>query len=499
MPDERTELPKKSRLLVVSNRLPIVLEKNEKGDWEANPGSGGLVTALAPVLKNRGGVWIGWPGVTGVSEDELHSAMVEASRSSGFNLMPVHLSEEEKRKYYNGAANEMILPLFHDMLCRCIFDESYWSYYTRVNGKFAEKILEIRKKDDFIWIHDYHLMGVADALRQIEENSRIAFFLHTPFPTPDLFMRLPWRFELLRSLLQYDLIGLQTIRDQRNFIQCVRKNIKTVSVEGDGQVMALDFGERNVRVGAFAISIDFKEFSSVAAGSEVALKTNEIHEQILGAQNILGIDRLDYSKGIPERLEAFRYALEKYPELHQKVILTQVVVPSRRNIPDYEDLKTEIERLVSDINGEFTGFDWVPIRYIFRSLTRSELVAFYRASQVALITPLKDGMNLIAKEYCASNVDENGVLILSEFAGAAVQLQEHALIVNPHDRNGVAEAIYQAVTMKADERRQRMKKLRQEIREADIFWWVNAFLQASVSRSLDNFGEIDDYRPQIEI
>ncbi len=486
-------------MMVVSNRLPIILDQNEQGEWQARPGSGGLVTALAPVLKNRGGLWIGWPGVTQFPENELEKAMAEAAIASGFNLKPVELTELEREKYYRGAANEMIWPLFHDMPGRCNFDPSYWPFYEQVNRKFAEKIVENIEKGDFIWVHDYHLMDVGNELRSLGVKDKTAFFLHIPFPPPDIFMRLPWRFDLLRALLAYDLIGLQTLRDQRNFIQCVRKNIKTVSVHGRGHVLTLDFGERQVRVGAFPISIDYHDFASTADSKEVANKAWYIHEQMPGVNIILGIDRLDYSKGILERIKAFQYALSRYPELLEKVILVQVVVPSRRNIPEYEDLKIEIERLVGEVNGEFTRFDWVPIHYIFRSLTRTELLAYYRTSEIALITPLKDGMNLIAKEFCASSIEENCVLILSEFAGAAAQLQKNALMVNPHDQQGVAEAIYRAFKMAPEERRERMRQLRKNIEKTDIYWWVNSFLQASIAKTLNNFSRPEDYRPQFEL
>lgn len=496
--NEPEQVPK-PRLMVVSNRLPVILERGDGGEWQARPGSGGLVTALAPVLKNRGGLWIGWPGITEVPVEELESALTEATLASGFNLKPVELTQAEKKKYYHGSANEMIWPLFHDMLDRCNFDPSYWPIYQQVNRKFAEKIIENIESGDFIWVHDYHLMDVANELRSLGFKDKVAFFLHIPFPSPDIFMRLPWRFDLLRALLAYDLIGLQTMRDQRNFIQCVRKNIKTVSVRGRGHVLTLDFGEWKVRVGAFPISIDYHDFASSAGRTEVANKAWYIHEQMSQVQILLGIDRLDYSKGIPERLKAYKYALSNYPELREKIILVQVVVPSRRNIPEYEDLKTEIERLVSEINGEFTRFDWVPIHYVFRSLTHTELLAYYRTSEIALVTPLKDGMNLIAKEFCASSIEENCVLILSEFAGAAAQLQKNALMVNPHDQQGVAEAIFRAFKMPLPERRERMRQLRKTIERTDVYWWVNAFLQASFAKTLNNFSRPEDYRPQIEL
>jgi trehalose 6-phosphate synthase len=282
-------------------------------------------------------------------------------------------------------------------------------------------------------------------------------------------------------------------------MQCARTLIKDLSVQGKGQVVTLRFGDRDVRVGAFPISIDFKEFASMASTQGVANGAWYIHEQLPNVQIILGVDRLDYTKGILERLEAFRNALLRYPELQEKVVFVQVVVPSRCEIPKYQELKIEIERLVSEINGQFTRSGWVPIHYLFRSLDRSELVAYYRTAEVAMITPLKDGMNLIAKEYCASSLEEDCILILSEFAGTAAQLQKGALLVNPHDKEGVADAIYKALKMSTGERRQRMKKLRVSVKKHDIYWWVDSFLDAAIAKHLDNFPIMEEYLPQIEI
>ncbi len=491
--------PLKTRLTIVSNRLPLSLRRDEQGRWISEPGSGGLVTALAPVLRNRGGLWIGWPGTVGVSAEKVTEILERAMPNSGFSLKAVLLTPEERDKYYLGFANEIIWPLFHDFPSRCNFDPSYWYAYAKVNRRFAGVIKRHSGSGDYIWVHDYHLMSVAQALREIGVEGRIGFFLHIPFPPLDIFLRLPWRFQILRSLLAYDLLGFQTPRDRRNFVQCVRALIKDVSVHGRGPVLSLGLGNRNVRVGAFPISIDFKEFANLASTKEVADGAWYIHEQLPNMHIILGIDRLDYTKGIPERLEAFRNALIRYPELKGRVVFVQIVVPSRRTIPEYEDLKIEIERLVSEINGLFTSSGWVPIHYLFRSLDRSELVAYYRTAEIGVITPLKDGMNIIAKEYCASSLEENCVLILSEFAGAAAQFQKGALLVNPHDKEGVAHAIYRAINMSDDEKRQRMKLLRASVRKQDIYWWVDSFLNAAIGRRLDNFPVAEDYPPQIQL
>jgi trehalose 6-phosphate synthase len=487
------------RLIIVSNRLPVVLQRAESGTWSIRPGSGGLVTALAPVLRNRGGVWIGWPGTVEGDDVDLDGLLAKAAKNAGYSLRPVTLSADERTKYYRGFANEVVWPLFHDLQSHCNFDPDYWFTYQRVNRRFAHIITENSRPSDFIWIHDYHLMAVAKELREMGIDSRCAFFLHIPFPPQDVFLKMPWRFQVLSDLLEYDLLGFQTLRDRRNFIQCVRALVNDVAVVSRGPRATIRTRRREVRVGAFPISIDYNEFADHSATREVADTAWFLHEDQPHRKIILGVDRLDYTKGIPQKLAAYRTALRKYPDLHESVVLIQVVVPSRFNIPKYLDLKTEVERLVGEINGEFTRSGWVPIHYIYRSLNRRELLAYYRTAEIGLITPLKDGMNLVAKEYCASNLEENGVLILSEFAGAVAQLHRGALVVNPHDLEGVGRAIYQACNMPEEERRLRMRKLRQSIRRYDVYWWVNAFLHAAIAKRLDQFPQVEDYVPTQEI
>ncbi|RKZ08186.1 trehalose-6-phosphate synthase [bacterium] len=485
-----------NRLVIISNRLPIILEK-ENGKWKTIPGSGGLVTALAPVLKNRGGMWIGWPGTSELTD--VSKPIEKASSSAGFTMKPVLLNEEEIEGYYIGLSNEVIWPLFHDLQSYCNFDPQYWDTYKEINRRFAEVTIENTSTEDFIWVHDYHLINVAQELKKLGTRSKIGFFLHIPFPPLDIFFKLPWRREILLAMLEYDVIGFQTLRDRRNFIQCVRALTEGIIIQGKGQVIIARIGNRTIRICSFPISIDYKNFVSLARSKKVADEAWFIHEKLPGYQIILGIDRLDYTKGIPYRLKAFRNALQRYPELLNKVILIQVVVPSRRNIPVYNELKEEIERLVGEINGEFTRSGWVPIHYIYRSLRKNELLAYYRTAEIALITPLKDGMNLVAKEYCVSNIEEKGVLILSEFAGTAAQLQKGALLVNPYDIQKVADAIYRAFKMDESERKIRMSKMRKAIKRSDIFWWVNSYLQAAISHDLESFPLLEEYLPPYDI
>jgi trehalose 6-phosphate synthase len=306
-------------------------------------------------------------------------------------------------------------------------------------------------------------------------GERLAYFHHIPFPSPDIFEKLPWREEILTALLDFDVVGFQTLRDRRNFISCLRQFVKEAEITSMGDHLIVDEPGRRTIVGAFPISIDFEEFALGATNDDVAARASRIVHDLNGSRILLGVDRLDYTKGIPERLAAFRHLLEARPELRGKVALVQVVVPSREDIPKYGELKAQIQRAVSEINGHFGEPGRVPVHYIHRTLDRPELLAYYRAADIALITPLKDGMNLVAKEYCAARVNNDGVLILSEFAGAAFQLHRGALLVNPYHTRAVAEAIRQAYEMPTTEQRRRMRKLRAQIRRENIFRWRDSF------------------------
>jgi trehalose 6-phosphate synthase/phosphatase len=481
------------KLIIASNRLPFIIER-DGGSWRLLPGSGGLVTALAPVLRDRGGIWIGWPGLAGAVD--ISEQIERASADAGFDMKPVHLDDEDVQRYYKGLSNEVLWPLFHDLQSYCNFDPSYWQSYLDINARFARVIGEHALAGDFIWIHDYHLLATASEIRKAGALTNMGFFLHIPFPPLDIFAKLPWRKEILRSMLDYDLIGLQTPRDRRNLVQCLRTFIDDITIEGKGQVIEARARERTIRIGYFPISIDYEEFSQLAGSREVADAAWFIHEDIPKGKIVLGVDRLDYTKGIPYRLRAFENFLEKHPELHRKITLVQVVVPSRRDIPVYEDLKTEIERMVGEINGRFTRSGWVPIHYIFRSLSRPELLGYYRTAEIALITPIKDGMNLVAKEYCASNIEKSGVLILSEFAGASPQMKKGAILVNPYNIEQVSDAIYRAWTMDLHERRARMEKLQSSVARNDIYWWVNSYLKASLAGQLDDFPTVSLINPR---
>ncbi len=465
------------RLIIVSNRLPISITQGEEGEWDVHPSSGGLVTALTPVLRDSGGIWLGWPGR--LDSGNLNELLAKGSKGTGYSLRPVTLTEEDINLYYFGFSNEVLWPLFHDLQSRCNFNPSYWQSYQQVNSKFAEAILHNSNQDDYVWVQDYHLMLVAKSLLAMGEKRSMGFFSHIPFPSPDIFNKLPWRLQILRAMLDYDLIGFQTMRDRNNFIHCAEMLTKGVQADTRRQISTVRLQDHKTKVGVFPISIDFRDFSLAADKTVVKNRAVELSNSIPNCKIILGVDRLDYSKGIPEKLRAFEYALKRYKSLQGRVTLIQIVVPSRVDIPEYLNLKAEIEGLVSRINGEYAQAGWIPVNYMFRSLERAELLAYYRAARIALVTPLKDGMNLVAKEYCTANTDKDGVLILSEFAGAAAQLHRNALMVNPYDIEGVANAIYHAYQMPEKEQQLRMKRLRGSIARRDIYWWLNLFLRNS--------------------
>ncbi len=459
------------RLIVVSNRLPVTVEQTRNGAC-LQASCGGLVSAMRPVLRDTEAFWIGWTGST--YAPEIRNLLREDA-TQAYSLVPVFLTAAEKACFYHGCSNEIIWPLFHDLQSRCNFDPTYWEVYRDVTEKYADAVQQTANRDDFVWVHDYHLMLLAEALRARDVPLRLAYFHHIPFPPPDIFEKLPWRMETLRGLLHYNTVGFQTERDRRNFIACLRRCLRGVRVKRVRDRFLVRAEGMCTMVGAFPISVDFDEFAQQAFDPAVSARVAEIQRNIKGEQIILGVDRLDYTKGIPERLIAFRKFLEDYPELQGRVTLVQVVVPSREEIPSYHELKLAIERLVSDINGEYGTPAWSPVVYMYRCMSRSELVAFYRAADIALVTPLKDGMNLVAKEFCASRVDDGGVLVLSEFAGAAKELKCGALLVNPYDAEGVASALYRAFRMSGREQRVRMQRMRRWIQRHDVFHWCESF------------------------
>lgn len=458
------------RVIIVSNRLPVTLERRCTG-VNVQPSAGGLVSALLPIFKDTGGTWIGWPGT---DYDPNVEDILRRECAPRHSLEPVFLTDNERLQYYDGCCNAVIWPLFHDLQCRCNFDPAYWSAYADINDKFADVVFRCARQNDLIWVHDFHLMLVADCLRSRGARAKIAYFHHIPFPSPDVFEKLPWKTEILRGLLQFSQLGFQTDHDRRNFVSCLRKFLRDVHVRRIGRKFLVRAEGMVAQVGTFPVSVDFQRLATDSIAEGVESRAGEIRQSFAGRQLVLGIDRLDYTKGIQERFRSFRTLLDSEPTLCGRINFLQLTIPSRENIPEYREYKITIERLASEINARYGRPEWSPITYLHRSVSAKELLALYRAADVALITPLKDGMNLVAKEFCAARTDEQGVLVLSKFAGSAKELQEGALLVNPYDFEGVAGAISKGVKMSVREQHSRMRAMRAAIERNDVYRWCNS-------------------------
>ena len=465
------------RLVVVSNRLPVAIEGDETKGYTVTPGAGGLVTALEPIIRRTNGAWIGWPGCS--DDVPYQSLLKDYSAEANFDLIPIPISEKEIARFYRGFSNKSIWPLFHDLLGQFSFDPDNYEVYRQVNKRFAQYVAENTRTDDTVWIHDYQLIFTAQYLRELGLTGGLNYFLHIPFPSYDLLRRLPRKTAILRAFLEYDHIGFQTVTDKRNFIACIKALIPKARVATRRRESIIGYDGREITVGHYPISIDFNLFNDLARTKETGDAAWYLKENIKADSIVLGLDRLDYTKGIPQRFLAFEKLLEKYEDVRGKISLLQVVVPSRLNVPEYQELKNELEHLAGRINGRFSISGWIPIHYLFRTLEKVQLVGHYKGADIALITPLRDGMNLVSKEFCASSTDNRGVLILSEFAGAASQLRRGAIMVNPFDIDRTADAIHEAFLMSDEEKQQRMKTLRAEVRRNDVHRWVSQFFDDS--------------------
>jgi trehalose 6-phosphate synthase len=454
-----------AEFVVVANRLPVDLEKLPDGTerWKASPG--GLVTALEPMLRNREGAWVGWPG--------LADADAEPFVDNGLQLHPVRLSAKEVEDYYEGFSNGTLWPLYHDVVAPPAFHRHWWQAYVKVNQRFAEVVAEVAAQDAVVWIQDYQLQLMPAMLRELRPDLRIGFFLHIPFPPTELFQQLPWRREIVQGLLGADLVGFHTPGGVRNFRWLATRFTEATPGPARNEV---SYGDRVVRLGAFPISIDSGALNALSRTSEVQERAKQIRADLGDPDHvILGVDRLDYTKGINVRLRAFEELLEE--GLADDTAFVQLATPSRERVEHYQKMRNDIEQSVGRINGEYARVGFPVLHYLHQSLPREELAAFFVAADVMLVTPLRDGMNLVAKEYVACRSDLGGVLVLSEFAGAAIELKE-AVLVNPHDTDGVKNALHAALTMSPTEGRRRMRALRKQVLANDVDKWARSFLDA---------------------
>lgn len=462
------------RLIVVSNRV--------SPPADSGAGSvGGLAMALGAALREFSGVWFGWSGQT----VDQYTGQLRVERHAGVTLATVDLDEQDRNEYYNGYANRTLWPLFHYRTDLTAYERSFDAGYQRVNARFAEALAPLIQPDDFIWVQDYHLALLGRELRALGVRNRVGFFLHIPWPGRRTFTTLPRHRELVAALLDYDLIGFQADDFRDAFADYIVQTAKG-KVAADGTVRALG---RTSRIGAFPIGLDVEAFEAATRSVAAAETAASLRASAAGRQVILGVDRLDYSKGLEERFLAYEQLLADHPELHEKLFLLQVATLSREDVEAYQDLRARLDTVSGRINGAFATMDWVPLRYVNRAYRRDELAGMYRAAAIGLVTPLRDGMNLVAKEYVAAqDPDDPGVLVLSEFAGAAAQLRA-ALIVNPMSREDVAEAIRRGLAMPRAERKSRWADLMAEVRRTPVEAWRDGFV-AALRASAPESGEV---------
>jgi trehalose 6-phosphate synthase len=451
-----------SRLIVASNRVVDI----EKGIQ-----SGGLAVALGEALQVGRGVWFGWDGT--IIGDESQAGL-KLSQQSNMRTATVPLTRSEYDNYYLGFANKVLWPALHYRLDLAVYDSAFIEGYRRVNQRMADQLAALLEPDDLVWVHDYHMIPLGRALRDQGCKQKIGFFLHIPFPPPEIFRAVPESDWLAKCLFAYDVLGFQTTGDANNFVRYMVEQCDGEAMEGD---RLRCFG-RTIVVRAFPIGIDADAIYDMAHTPAAEEQISRLQRRSMANMFVLGVDRLDYSKGLPDRMKAFRRLLELHPEIRKSVTFMQIAPPTREDVAAYAEIRQELEGLSGAINGEFGDFDWTPVRYIHRAVPRATLAALFRGSQVGLVTPLRDGMNLVAKEYVASqDADNPGVLVLSKFSGAAEDLEE-ASIVNPYDTDEMAIAIHRALTMPLSERRERYDALIDRVRTRDVRNWRETFLEA---------------------
>ncbi|MBD3415215.1 MAG: bifunctional alpha,alpha-trehalose-phosphate synthase (UDP-forming)/trehalose-phosphatase [Candidatus Aminicenantes bacterium] len=460
------------KLIVVSNRLPVTVSR-KKGKIKFKESPGGLATGLRSLKQKQKVLFIGWPGY--IPRNNKEKIYIRDRLIKEHQCYPVFLKRSELDKYYYGFSNRTLWPLFHYFTSYSTFEEPEWNAYKKVNRKFFKEVLEIADPDSTFWVHDYHLMLLPKLIRTALPQCSMGFFLHIPFPSSEIFRVLPWRTEILEGLLGADLLGFHTYEYARHFLSSALRLLGYEHEFG-----AISVNNRIVRVDNFPMGVDIEKNNQLLADPEVQKETEECRKR-LGKNNkiILSVDRLDYSKGIPHRLRAFESFLAKNRKWRGKITYIMLCVPSRTQVSQYKQLKKEIDRLVGNINGKFGSPSWTPVNYIFRSRPFKKLISLYAAADIALVTPVRDGMNLVAKEYVAAKKDNNGVLILSGTAGAAEELSE-ALIVNVHNKNEIIESIKKALTMSSKEKTSRMKVMRKRILEYDIKHWTQSFINSII-------------------
>jgi trehalose 6-phosphate synthase/phosphatase len=460
-----------NQLLIVSNRLPVTIQK-KKGKLYFKQSLGGLATGLGSFYKSFNSKWVGWCGITSEKISSKEKKTIEAKLEKEFSNYSVFLSRRQVELYYSEFCNKTLWPLLHGFTQYATYDKNSWETYKKVNELFANTILDIADPEDMVWVHDYHLMLLPKLLKEKYPNMAVGFFLHTPFPSPDVFRLLPWREEILDGLLDADLLGFHTYSYVQNFLVTVRRLIGLNHTLGK-----IIVGDHLAKVDSFPIGIDYPLFVNAESKPKIKASIKRLSTRLGKTKKILSIDRLDYTKGVLHRLKGFDLFLKNYPEYKGKVTLVLVAVPSRTKVPRYQNLKRKVDEIVGKINGDHGTLGWTPIQYMYHSVPFHDLLALYRISDVAMVTPLADGMNLIAKEYIATKTDGKGVLILSEMAGAVEELRE-AIVVNPNNLEEIAQALKKALSMPEDDQIHRNRIMQERLQSYDIKVWADDFIHS---------------------
>ena len=456
------------RLIIVSNRVAMPKKRGAA--------AGGLAVGILAALKDQGGVWFGWNGkLTGKSDTQ-----VKIVRRDNIDFATISLNEDDFEHYYNGYSNRVLWPVCHYLLDFLQYETEDFDAYLRVNSLFARKLASLLQPDDIIWVHDYHLIPLAAELRNAGIDNPIGFFLHVPFPAFEALRAVPGHEYLLRSLCAYDVLGFHTDRDLTAFKTCLQEPIVPAELSGDNTIKV---SGGSLVADVFPIGVDVEEIRALSAEADTSKSVRRMVKSLDGRQLIIGVDRLDYSKGLHQRFLSYERLLEKYPNAQNNVLLMQIAPPTRVGVRAYDEIRAELEQVSGRINGRFASSDWVPIRYLNKGISRKPLMGFFRNADVGLVTPVRDGMNLVAKEYVVAQDPENpGMLVLSSLAGAARELTD-AIIVNPYDRDSVADGIATAITMSLDERRERHASMMEVLRKNDITAWRTRFVDGLMQRN----------------
>ena len=472
------------RTVIISNRLPVTIDI-KAGELHYHPSAGGLATGLNSLDESLEIIWIGWPGMSFTEQKDRRDAIQGLAEQK---LVPVFLTEEDISLYYEGFSNKVIWPHFHYFTQFTTYNNTYWEAYRRVNRYFASVVIEQLREDDVVWVHDYQLMLLPAMIREAFPDLSIGFFLHIPFPSYEIFRMLPWREDILEGVLGADQIGFHTYGYMRHFLSAVYR------IKGyEHNFGKLTVSQRQISVDVFPMGIDYEKYAFPERTTDTT-ESNKIIKRLLakGRKLILSIDRLDYTKGIPHRIRAFERFIEDNPKYRGKVTLMLIVVPSRSNVDQYQELKDEVDTLVGRIDGQYRTFGWSPIQYFYRSFSFPDLMALYQAADIAMITPLRDGMNLVAKEFVASKESsKKGVLILSEMAGAADELTD-ALIINPQDTDDIVAAIHQAIEMPLEEQKERLEKMQKRLKRYTVKDWASTFMEEQ--RKTSELKKVEKYR-----